>query len=644
MRFLRLFLPSSLTNRVFALYGISLLLLVGGSLGLLLKYLAFRQADGAELTSAALVVLGCWAVGLVAVLVLVRVVLAHWLGGLARQSAAAAEADGVLAAKTAQMQAVLDHISQGVAMVAPDSSVVFQSRRVMDLLEIPRHLHEAELAELIAFQAQRGDFGNDFELVEESARAYLRAVGTANPIAPPERYTRRTVSGRTLEIGTAELPDGGQVRTFTDVTSYVQAQALAEQASIAKGQFLANMSHEIRTPMNAILGMLTLLQNTPLSAQQHEFASTTEDAARSLLGLLNDILDFSKIEAGKMTLDPRPFNLDKLLGTLAVILCANIGAKPVVFRYAVDSNVPRYLLGDDMRLQQVLINLGGNAVKFTNQGEVVLRVRVLERTAETVVLAFAVSDTGIGIAPENQAHIFDGFSQAESSTTRRFGGTGLGLSISSRLVQLLGGGLTLDSVVGQGSTFAFQAHFPLSSPPVAQQLPTHDDPAGDTVAGAPKPQRLRGLHLLVVEDNKINQMVAQGLLSQEGAQVELAEDGQQGVAAVAGARTPFDAVLMDVQMPVMDGYAATRAIRQELGLAGLPIIAMTANVMASDRAACLEAGMNEHVGKPFELDQLVATLLRLCEQRPGFPAGPPQGETPPLGGSDPRSGGAWGQD
>jgi len=313
------------------------------------------------------------------------------------------------------------------------------------------------------------------------------------------------------------------------------AVARAEQASVAKSQFVANMSHEIRTPMNAILGMLQLLQNTPLTTEQQDFAQKTEDAARSLLGLLNDILDFSKVEAGKMTLDPRPFNLDKMLGSLAVILSANIGKKPVVVRYEVEATVPRGLLGDDMRLQQVLINLGGNAIKFTPQGEVVLRVSVVERSALDVVLKFSVSDTGIGIAPENQAHIFSGFSQAEASTTRRFGGTGLGLSISSRLVQLLGGALTLRSALGQGSDFSFAIRLPL-----AEVAESHLAPPASQGDGTPqpKPKRLSGMRLLVVEDNKINQMVAKGLLAKEGAEVTLADDGQLGVAAVAAATPP----------------------------------------------------------------------------------------------------------
>ncbi|MFO1265009.1 MAG: PAS domain S-box protein [Rhodoferax sp.] len=514
----------------------------------------------------------------------------------------------------------------------------------------------------------------------------------------------------------------------------------AQQASVSKSQFVANMSHEIRTPMNAILGLLKLLQSTDLTARQLDYVDKTEGAARSLLGLLNDILDFSKVEAGKMTLDPRAFTVDKLLRDLSVILSANLGAKNVEVLFDIDPQLPAALVGDDMRLQQVLINLSGNAIKFTAQGEVTLRLRCLERTDSDALVEFSVQDSGIGIAPENQAHIFSGFSQAEASTTRRFGGTGLGLAISSRLVGLMGGTLELVSAVGQGSTFHFQLRLPVAPAPVEPPTPaglsilvvddnaqarrvfcdmvaalgwkatpadnheqaldcvrqrqslgqgafdaafvdwampgidgwstglrlralmgsvpmpifvmvsargrelltqrsaqeqaqingflikpatTHmlreavmDSHSGAAAAQAEpqkvvKPKRLAGLRLLVVEDNKINQMVARGLLQQEGAEVALADDGERGVQAVRNAQEPFDAVLMDVQMPVMDGYTAARVIRQELHLHSLPIIAMTANAMASDRAACLEAGMDDHVGKPFELDHLVATLLRL---------------------------------
>lgn len=522
-----------------------------------------------------------------------------------------------------------------------------------------------------------------------------------------------------------------------------KARVTAEQASLAKSQFLANMSHELRTPMNAILGMLQLLDGTELNDKQRGYTHNTASAARSLLSLLNDILDFSKVEAGKMTLDPRPFRTDQLLRDLSVILSANVGSKTIEVLFDVDPAVPHAVVGDDMRLQQVLINLGGNAVKFTEKGEVVIRLRLKATNGDRAFVEFAVSDTGIGIAPENQAHIFSGFSQAEASTTRRFGGTGLGLAICQRLVGLMGGSLQLHSAPGEGSNFHFTIPLQLA-PPVELVSPRHpllaqralvvdDNQVARTLlatmarslgwevdvaesgpealrqvqarreAGAPhqvifmdwrmpewdgwettrrirkatqgtgplilmvsangrammaertadeqallngflvkpvtasmlldavmdaqaasataatganpaapqtlaKPQRLQGMKLLVVEDNKINQLVAKGLLKQEGADITLADNGRIAVDLLTAQPDAFEAVLMDVQMPVMDGYEATRTLRALPGFADLPVIAMTANAMASDREACLAAGMNDHVGKPFEIDHLVATL------------------------------------
>ncbi|MBI2750355.1 MAG: response regulator [Burkholderiales bacterium] len=382
-----------------------------------------------------------------------------------------------------------------------------------------------------------------------------------------------------------------------------EARDQAQATSVAKSQFLANMSHEIRTPMNAILGMLRLLQGTVLTTRQWDYVSKTEGAARSLLGLLNDILDFSKVEAGKMSLDPQPFRLEDLVRDLSVMLSAGVGTKGVELVMELDPALPPVLVGDVMRLHQVLLNLGGNALKFTAQGRVVVALRLLGLQGQMARVEFVVQDTGIGIAPENRDHIFSGFSQAEASTTRRFGGTGLGLAISQRLVGLMGGNLQLDSVLGQGSTFRFSLELP-----VAADIP--QEVVGTEVASGGKQQRLSGMRLLVVEDNLINQQVAQELLASEGALVSLAANGQLGVDAVAAARPPFDAVLMDIQMPVLDGYGATRLIREQLGLKDLPVIAMTANAMASDREACLAAGMNEHVGKPFDLNHLVTLLLR----------------------------------
>jgi signal transduction histidine kinase/ActR/RegA family two-component response regulator len=394
----------------------------------------------------------------------------------------------------------------------------------------------------------------------------------------------------------------------------VVARDRAEANSQAKGQFLANMSHEIRTPLNAVLGMLKLLQGTHLNHTQNDYTQKADGAARALLGLLTDILDFSKAEAGQLALNPRAFSMETLLRDLSVILSVSASEKSMLVRFDVDPKAPKHLMGDDIRLLQILINLCGNAIKFSNEGEVVLHLRVLEQTANDVLVEFAVQDSGIGIAPENQSHIFTGFSQAEASSTRRFDGAGLGLPISSRLVQLLGGQLQLSSELGKGSTFYFQVRMDLAENSLALSNAAAETPAPamsstPTPPKAEKPKRLLGMRILIVEDNKINQMVAKGLLSKEGAHITVADDGQLGVQAVTTAQPQFDVVLMDLQMPVMDGYTATRTIRQDLGLTQLPIIAMTANVLPSDRAACLEAGMVDHVGKPFELDHLVGLLL-----------------------------------
>jgi len=650
------------------------------------------------------------------------------------------------------LRGAIDAIDEAFVLYDPEGMLVFCNDKYREMYPRMAHLMVpgAHFEAIIRAGAEAGEYldavGRTEAWIEERLAAHRSGDTT---------LVQKLESGRTLRIVERKMPDGHIVGFRIDVTELAHATEAAEKASLAKSQFLANMSHEIRTPMNAILGMLTLLRRTDLNTRQADYAVKTEGAARSLLGLLNDILDFSKVEAGKMTLDPHPFRVDQLMRDLGVVLSANAGAKPVEVLFDIDPRLPRTLVGDAMRLRQVLINLGGNAIKFTAEGEVVVSVQVVQRQADAVTLRVAVRDTGIGIAPENQARIFSGFTQAEASTTRRFGGTGLGVAISQRLVGLMGGELTLDSAVGQGSTFHFTVTMPVAedaevpaptspisptapaSPARLRALVVDDNPTarellrdmaeslgwvaelassgeealtklaacrsaggrydvvfmdwqmpgldgwetasrireGGLVDDAPvvvmvtahgreklaqrsseqqahlddflvKPvtasmlfdavvdarqrralptlsapprqaapgtaQRLAGLRLLVTEDNLNNQQVARELLEDEGAIVQLANNGLEGVEAVAAADPPFDVVLMDLQMPVMDGFTATARIRQDLARTQLPIVAMTANAMASDREACLAAGMNDHIGKPFDIDHLVAVLRRLC--------------------------------
>jgi len=432
---------------------------------------------------------------------------------------------------------------------------------------------------------------------------------------------QRMDDGRVMRVVERRLPDGHTVGFRVDVTEIVRATEAAEDASRAKSQFLANMSHEIRTPMNAILGMLTLAQATDLSPQQQDYINKSESAAKTLLLLINDILDFSKIDAGKLELDPHPFRVDQLMQDLSVVLSANVRHKAVEILFDIDPNLPEVLVGDAMRIQQVLINLGGNALKFTAQGQVVIALRrdpSLAQPEGATSVEFSVTDSGIGIAPAQHERIFSGFTQAEGSTTRKYGGTGLGLVISKRLVSAMGGDLTLSSELGQGTRFVFTLTLPAPKDIPPELVRTDRTQARQASRPDASQRALVGMRILVVEDNLINQQVAEELLVAQGAFVALAANGQLGLEAVLAAQPQFDAVLMDIQMPVMDGYTATAAIRKTAGLQDLPIIGLTANAMASDRAACLQAGMNEHVGKPFSLPQLVSLLLRLT----GRPAAP----------------------
>ena len=465
--------------------------------------------------------------------------------------------------------------------------------------------------------------GNTFEAIIRGGVArgqYPDAVGREEDWILQRLALHREAAGETilkvddghwLRVVERRTPDGHTVGFRIDITELVEARQRAEQASQAKSLFLASMSHEIRTPLNAVLGMLRLLRRTPLTVRQADYVMKTEGAARTLLALLNDILDASKIEAGKMELDPRPFQPRRLLGDLEAMLTAQMtDERPLRLVVEGSPDLPEWLQGDAMRLMQVLLNLGANALKFTEAGEVRVSWRLRALHDGRAEVQAEVRDTGIGIAPEHVERIFSGFSQAESSTARRYGGTGLGLTICRQLVQMMGGQLQLESAPGQGSRFHFTIELPLAAPGA-------EDIAWRSLgeAGAPAPVRvpgrqLRGMRLLLVEDNANNRQVATELLEDEGARVDCAEDGQIALDILLGGQQTYDAVLMDIRMPVLDGLEATRRLRADPRHAHLPIIAMSANVSPADRAASLDAGLDDHIGKPFDLKQLLVTLQR----------------------------------
>ena len=389
-----------------------------------------------------------------------------------------------------------------------------------------------------------------------------------------------------------------------DLEAKIQERTAQLQAAMeAKSRFLANMSHEIRTPMNAVLGLAQMLEHEPLTEDQAAMVSRIRSSGRSLLNVINDILDFSKIEAGQFNIEHQPFKLAPVLKQLENLLVVTAGDKGLTLRIEDPNPVEGRIIGDALRLEQILLNLTGNAIKFTETGEIVIRVSPVTVSASTARLRFEVTDSGIGMDSEAMAKLFKPFSQADAGITRRFGGTGLGLSISKRLVELMDGAIGVESNEGVGSTFWFELPFER----------VEDDPqTAETTDAAVTGPRFLGLHLLVADDNQINRFLAERVLTREGARVTLVNDGLQAVNALRENPEAFDAVLMDIQMPVMDGLAATRAIREELGLTDLPVIALTAAVMPEERQEALAAGVNDFLPKPMELERMITVIRNYC--------------------------------
>ncbi|WP_051305922.1 response regulator [Desulfogranum mediterraneum] len=430
----------------------------------------------------------------------------------------------------------------------------------------------------------------------------------------------------------AELEEQVRQRTAQLQEARDEALVLAEQAqaaNTAKSQFLANMSHEIRTPMNAIIGMSSLAFNRAVEDKQRSLLRTIKQSADSLLGILNDILDFSKIEAGQMQLNPMPFNLPTVLESIVSTLNMLALEKEITLRIEREEGLAGFYLGDKLRLQQVLLNLVGNAIKFTQSGTICIKAASQKGDHQGPCLHFSVSDTGIGISPEKQETIFNSFEQADSSYVRQFGGTGLGLAISKQLVGLMGGRIWVDSRLGEGSTFHFTVGLEPYHPQAQQ--PTPERPAAIAA--------LQGLEVLVADDNEVNRDLACMIL-EEKHRVSTAENGLEALELLA--EKQFTLMLMDVQMPLMDGITTTQIIRNieqgrpsghklspdleqrlsaQLTDKHLPIIALTAHALGSDKALCLDAGMDAYIPKPFQLEQLELTFSEVLQGGPPLPTG-----------------------
>lgn len=515
-------------------------------------------------------------------------------------------AEGMLAAMSARLKSTLESTADGILALSGLGDIEGMNHRFSLMWDIP--------GDILSSGNDRDVLAHLFHSVGDSER--LRAF-FSNTEEGEHDATVTLNNGKIFELRSCpQQATLGRVFSCNDVTARVQAErearaakAEADRANQAKGTFLASMSHEIRTPMNAIIGLSQLALNKAVPDEVRDYLEKINTSSESLLGILNDILDFSKIEAGMLGIENAPFNLDAVLDNLENIFSVRAGEKHLELDIEVPPDMPVHLIGDALRIQQVLSNLVGNAIKFTAEGRVSVQLQLLESDSSQARVRFSVTDSGIGMSEADQLKLFKPFSQADTSITRRFGGTGLGLAISHKLVRLMGGEFQVQSRVGLGTTFSFELLLGVASNETRQgagcrPVKRRAGDLGNTLRE--RGELLSGIRILVAEDNRINQQVVKEFLQLSGIIVDIANNGQEALARLE--EHAYGAVLMDVNMPVMGGVEATEHIRRDSRFDTLPVIALTAGVTQQERDNCLACGMNDFVTKPINPQELIAVL------------------------------------